>query len=179
MGCVGSRKVHYPVFESFMERYIINKETIGEGKFGKVHGCIEKSTSRKLAVKISKRDNKEGRWSSRAVWLREVNVLSVLSHANIINVIDYYEDRFDHYLVLERCFGGELFKRLVDVRHFNEVETIDMVKQMLSAVSYLHSFCIIHRDIKAENFRRFLLLKKNSLCFSNQLNAETSNIEAG
>jgi calcium-dependent protein kinase len=56
--------------------------------------------------------------------------------------------------VQELCLGGELFDRLDEQPdyHYTEAECARLVKQMLSAVRYLHSKGIIHRDLKLENF---------------------------
>lgn len=57
-------------------------------------------------------------------------------------------------MVQELCLGGELFDRLDEQPdyHYTEGECARLVKQMLSAVRYLHSKGIIHRDLKLENF---------------------------
>lgn len=65
-----------------------------------------------------------------------------------------YESQSEIYLVQELCLGGELFDRLDEQPdyHYTEGECARLVKQMLSAVRYLHSRGIIHRDLKLENF---------------------------
>jgi calcium-dependent protein kinase len=65
-----------------------------------------------------------------------------------------YESQSEIYLVQELCLGGELFDRLDEQPdyHYTEAECARLVKQMLSAVRYLHSKGIIHRDLKLENF---------------------------
>ena len=56
------------------------------------------------------------------------------------------------FLVLEYCSGGELFHYILERKHLSESEASAIMKQLLSALVYLHSQNISHRDIKPENF---------------------------
>lgn len=56
------------------------------------------------------------------------------------------------FLVLEYCCGGELFNFIIERKHLTEKEAAFIMKQLLSALVYLHSNNISHRDIKPENF---------------------------
>jgi len=69
---------------------------------------------------------------------------------------EVYETKASIYLVMELCLGGDLFDCLYSDKHtdwrYSEYDTAKLGKQMLSAVQYLHSKGIIHRDLKLENF---------------------------
>jgi calcium-dependent protein kinase len=84
----------------------------------------------------------------------EIFIMCQLDHPNIVRLEEVYESHSEIYLVQELCLGGELFDRLDEQPdyHYTESECARLVKQMLSAVRYLHSKGIIHRDLKLENF---------------------------
>jgi calcium-dependent protein kinase len=90
--------------------------------------------------------------SVHSMW--NICTLRQLDHPNIVRLEEVYESQSEIYLVQELCLGGELFDRLDEQPdyHYTEAECARLVKQMLSAVRYLHSKGIIHRDLKLENF---------------------------
>lgn len=47
--------------------------------------------------------------------------------------------------------GGELFDKIVAVKHFSERQAADIIRQILSAIYYCHRNNIVHRDLKPEN----------------------------
>ena len=61
-----------------------------------------------------------------------------------------YQDRENLYLVMDFCSGGDLRYHL-PYKCFNEEETKFMAACVISALEYLHSKNIVHRDVKPEN----------------------------
>ena len=55
------------------------------------------------------------------------------------------------YLVLELINGGDLFDAITGVTRFSEPQARVMVRHLASALAYLHSNSIVHRDVKPEN----------------------------
>lgn len=53
-------------------------------------------------------------------------------------------------MIMELCDGEELLQKILSQSIYEE-DAIKFTKQILSAVSYLHSRGIVHRDIKPEN----------------------------
>lgn len=73
-----------------------------------------------------------------------------LDHPNIIKLYDIYEDKNNLFVITELCEGGDLLKFVNRTRMSDRAIRTVMV-QLLSAVKYMHSFKILHRDIKLEN----------------------------
>ena len=63
------------------------------------------------------------------------------------------KDTHFYYLITELAEGGELFDKIVSLPQgsFNEKEAANIMRQLLSAISYLHMKNICHKDLKPEN----------------------------
>jgi myosin-light-chain kinase len=151
MGVGSSKSRVIPVDEDIRDRYKIGA-ILGCGTFGQVRECINSTTKESYAVKIIDQNPNNLSWGRNSIARREVELLSSLNHPSIIRFVDVYEDSQFLYVVMERCNGGELFERIVAEKKFKESDVIDFSRQMFSAIEYVHSHHIIHRDIKADNF---------------------------
>ncbi|KAJ1617178.1 kinase-like domain-containing protein, partial [Pavlovales sp. CCMP2436] len=82
----------------------------------------------------------------------ELEVWQTLDHRHVCKL--YGSVREGKYLILflEHAAGGELFERIIARETvFVEKEASRFMRQLLSAVSYLHDCGVIHRDLKPEN----------------------------
>ena len=93
----------------------------------------------------------------------EVAILKLLDHPNIVRAIETFEHKDRLFIALELCNGGDLYTR----DPYTEAEASRITASICSAVSYLHSRGIIHRDLKFENimFVRLLIVVENASCF--------------
>ncbi|KAF8822777.1 CAM Kinase family, incomplete catalytic triad [Cardiosporidium cionae] len=138
----------------FNANYKLGKQ-IGIGSFGDVRKCKHKKTGAVFAVKIMKRqlsDPKMSNFQTANLIKSEMEILKSLDHPNIVRLHDFYDGPQFAFLVMEKCDGGELFHQIVKRRKFTEEDASVVCSKMIAALAYLHSHCIIHRDIKAENF---------------------------
>ena len=127
---------------------IISK--IGKGAYGDVVLVEHKETKVKRALKIiniGKNITKE----QEDMFLNEIEVLKKFDHPNIIKILSYFRTANRFYLLTEYCPGGELFDKIIEMNQFSEVEAALIMKQLLSAVQFVHEHGIIHRDLKPEN----------------------------
>jgi serine/threonine protein kinase len=83
---------------------------------------------------------------------REIEVLKICQHPNIIRLLDVFENPEYIYIVLENCSGGDLFTYL-DKRDFKitEDKARAIAHEIAAALFYLHKYGIAHRDLKLEN----------------------------
>ena len=123
------------------------KETLGSGAFAKVVKVIHKKSGQPRALKIIKKQKDQ----DPARMYLEVEILKKLVHPNIMQIFEFFEDKKNFQIITELCEGGELFDMIVEKGNFNEDEAAWVMKQLLSAVNYIHSNNICHRDIKPEN----------------------------
>ncbi|KAH7695178.1 CAMK/CAMKL/MARK protein kinase, partial [Aphelenchoides avenae] len=124
-------------------------KTIGKGNFAKVKLAKHIPTGVDVAIKII--DKTALNQSSLQKLFREVRIMKQLDHPNIVKLYQVMETEQTLYLVMEYASGGEVFDYLVAHGRMKEKEARAKFRQIVSAVQYLHSKNIIHRDLKAEN----------------------------
>lgn len=130
----------------FATSYTLGR-TIGKGAFGIVYEATHNSSHKKYAIKSLVKSN----LSETQKVKQEIQILKSISHPNIVQFYELFEDDVHLRIVSELCSGGELFDRIIKQGSFTEKDAIHLIKQLLSGVCYLHSKNIVHRDLKPEN----------------------------
>jgi calcium-dependent protein kinase len=130
---------------SISKDYTFGK-SLGAGSFGTVREAYHKQTGNARAVKILKKSEQD----EEKLFL-EVDILARLSHPNIMQIFEFYDDNKNFYIVSEFCTGGELFDCITDKGIFTEKEACSIMRQILSGICYSHDNKVVHRDLKPEN----------------------------
>ena len=84
--------------------------------------------------------------------VREIEMLRLLDHPNIVKIFELFEDAQAYHLVMELCRGRELLECLSDTGHLDEKTAASIFQKILSVVNHMHKNKVCHRDLKLENF---------------------------
>lgn len=138
-------------------------KTLGKGATGRVFLATNVENNQKAAVKIvskaaltndQSQDNEEQDCDSAGLSYgieREIIIMKLLNHKNVLRLYDVWETEKALYLVLEYVEGGELFDLLVDSGPLPEKTAVEFFRQIILGAAYCHSLGICHRDLKPEN----------------------------
>ena len=142
-----------------MNRYKL-KQVVGEGSFGKAFLCCDTQTHMDVIVKeinISEQPP-----NVRESSLNEAKILSKLKHPSIVGFVESFIENKKLYIVMEYAEGGDLWKYIQNRngKLIPEKQIIIWIKQLCSALNYIHSKNILHRDLKSRNI--FLDVKNNA-----------------
>ena len=153
--CGGDKKTNYKktmlTYKELKATYDIDRNVLGKGSFGTVYkGTNKQNKNHKLAIKAidkSKLSDEEINDIHE-----EVKMIQRVDHQNIVNYYETYEDKRFVYLCMELCTGGELIENAFSNKaEFDEKKASEIIYQLFSALSHVHSVGLIHRDIKPEN----------------------------
>ena len=126
-------------------------KTLGEGTTGKVKLARHNETGDLVAIKIIKKTGFHQNAQLQKKIQREISLMRLCDHPHILKLIEVFESQRHLYLVLEYTENGELFDFLVQERSLREDVALDIFRQIIYGLDYLHCHSICHRDLKPEN----------------------------
>uniref|UniRef100_T1HI71 non-specific serine/threonine protein kinase n=1 Tax=Rhodnius prolixus TaxID=13249 RepID=T1HI71_RHOPR len=130
-----------------MEKYMVIGK-IGEGSFGRVYKVKSRASDEIAALKLI---TKCGRSQRELTNLRkECEIQRRLFHPNIIKMLDSFETENEIAVVTEFAYQ-DLYKTLAKAGYLSEDKAVKIICDLISALYYLHSNRVIHRDLKPQN----------------------------
>ena len=148
---ISLNEINLPLIDEIQSSYKFISN-ISSGSFGKVIKAIKLSTNEEVAIKIIKKN------TYNSSLKEEIKILKNCEHKNILKFIDYIETNSKFFIIMELLKGGTLKNFILNNKNLSEEKISIIIKQILSAVNYLHNKNICHRDIKPEN----IMFKDNS-----------------
>ena len=137
--------------------YILGKK-LGQGTFGIVVLGKHEITGESVAIKILDKE-KIVRESDKTRLEREIRIMKIMYHNNIVHLYQVIENSKELFLIMEYISGKELFDYIINKRHLDELESCKFYQQIISGIEYLGKTKVAHRDLKPENL--LLDSKKN------------------
>lgn len=132
--------------------------TLGSGTTSKVKMAEHVETGNIVAIKIIKKKIYKDNPVYSVKIRREIALMKLVDHPHVLGLLDVFESAHHLYIVTEYASQGELFDYIVKNRSLTPPRAAELFRQLIYGVEYLHSFGIIHRDLKTEN----ILLDENA-----------------
>ncbi|XP_027338162.1 CBL-interacting serine/threonine-protein kinase 20-like [Abrus precatorius] len=137
-----------------MQGYEVGR-LLGQGNFGKVYHARNLKTGQSVAIKVINKE-KVMRGGMKDQIKREISVMRLVKHPNIVQVYEVMASKTKIYFAMEWVKGGELFHKVSQGRLREEMAR-KYFQQLIDTVDHCHSRGVYHRDLKPEN----LLLDEN------------------
>lgn len=140
---------HADLADRLHAHYELQGRILGVGGHASVQQAVCRRTGRRVAVKTY-RTSRMSKAQLQAV-RSELEVHMSLKHLAIVNAEAAYETGEFAHLVMEELRGGDVFDHLVECGRFSETDAAQVIVQVLSALAYMQSEGVAHRDVKLEN----------------------------
>lgn len=127
-------------------------KVVGEGAYASVRVAIHRLTNKKVAIKVYEKSKIKEVQRKKAV-RREIKIMQILKHPNIVHIIDVVETNNHLNISMEYLSGMSLggYLKSHPNGRIGERDCKLIFKGLTEALVYMHARNIAHRDIKLEN----------------------------
>jgi len=149
--CEDDNEESTPV-DTFETNYFLppDAKPLGRGAFSTVYLGVEKSTGEKVAVKRIHRD-----YTDHEAFKRELRTMQYIlqfgGHPHICSLHDWFQDENFYHVVIDFVSGGEMFDHLIKNGAYSEADAARLLREVASALAFLHGIGVVHSDLKPEN----------------------------
>jgi serine/threonine protein kinase len=133
---------------TFRSTYFVGEE-LGSGATAVVRKCTDRRSNTAYAVKII--DRSKLCIETESMVRKEVSILRMLNHPNIVKCYDFFEEEKYMYMIEEFVKGGDVYDRISKKNHYSEKEARDCALVLLNAIKHCHDKDVVHRDLKLDN----------------------------
>jgi serine/threonine protein kinase len=130
-------------------KYVLG-DKLGEGGFGIVRRAHNEENGHEYAIKILDKAQVQLMQMTPQI-KREMTLLTMLKHPNIVQGFEILNSKTKLYLVMEFVEGGDLHSLLTARRRLQEAEAKQIFTGLIDCLVYCHEQGIYHRDLKLEN----------------------------
>ncbi|VDD93751.1 unnamed protein product [Enterobius vermicularis] len=144
------KEVPNTIYDSLQRQFFYRGKFLGKGGFARCYELVNSDTKEVYAGKVvSKLLLQKNHQKEKMT--QEIEIHRALSHPHIVRMDGFFEDSDNVYILLELCPRRSLMELYRRRKAVTEPEARYFTSQVVSACDYLHSHCIIHRDLKLGN----------------------------
>ena len=147
--CIVTETIRKSPGEVLQKKYLKGR-FLGKGGFARVYEFTELESKHNSAGKVIEKSSLS-KSRTRQKLMSEIKIHKSLRHPNIVKFDHFFEDPENVYILLELCPNQTLTELMRRRKRLTEIEVQCYTLQVISALKYLHSHRVIHRDIKLGN----------------------------
>ena len=125
-------------------------DKIGSGSFGQIRIAFHNKSKNPFAVKVLSKVKLQNSKHGNHIIFNETLLAPLLTHSSIMEIVEIADSHSQIFQFMRFADQGDL-RHVLRKSILQHSIILRIVDQLLSAVEYLHSYGIVHRDIKLEN----------------------------